>query len=226
MSLRATRTMRNALILVAAMAVFPAKVAGATPALAVATALASRARSTERAARSSLRLRKSDLVELAQWCHKQKAYLTRDKVYEALLPLDPDNKTARKFLKYTYDRKGKRWYRKRPYKAPKAGKAEVAAEAAAKRAALDDRYVEAIMDLIDEHEEALGPVKAVTEREWLLEQAPDNAAIRESLGFVAVERNGKTIWTTQWHWTPRTPGTSSPSCSRTPGTRWTIPRTR
>lgn len=196
MSLRATRTMRNALILLAAMAAFPAS-AAATPAPAAATATA-QSSSEYRAGREKLEeVRKSDLVELAQWCHKQKAYLTRDKVYEALLPLDPENKTARKFLKYTYDRKGKRWYRKRPYKAPKAGKPEVAAEAAAKRAALDDRYVEAIMDLIDEHEEALGPVKAVTEREWLLEQAPDNAAIRESLGFVAVERNGKTIWTTQ-----------------------------
>lgn len=195
MNLRTSRTMRNALILLAAMAALPASAAAATPPPAAATVQSS---SEYRAGREKLEeVRKTDLVELAQWCHKQKAYLARDKVYEALLPLDPDNKTARKFLKYTYDRKGKRWYRKRPYKAPKAGKPEVAAEATARRAALDDRYVEAIMDLIDEHEEALGPVKAVTEREWLLEQAPDNPAIRESLGFVAVERNGKTTWTTQ-----------------------------
>ena len=92
MSLRANRTMRNALILVAAMAAFPASAPAATPAPASATAQSS---SEYRAGREKLaEARKSDLVELAQWCHKQKAYLTRDKVYEALLPLDPENKYA------------------------------------------------------------------------------------------------------------------------------------
>lgn len=133
----------------------------------------------------------------AKWCHKNKAYLSRDATYEALLALDPEHKSARKFLKYTYDRKGKRWIRKRPYKAPKPGKPEVAAEAAQKLAAMNATYVEAIMDLIDEHEEALGPVKALSEREWLLAQAPDNEDIREALGYVAVERNGKRVWKTQ-----------------------------
>ena len=92
MSLRATRTMRNALILVAAMAAFPASAPAATPAPDAATVQSS---SEYRAGREKLaEARKSDLVELAQWCHKQKAYLTRDKVYEALLPLDPENKYA------------------------------------------------------------------------------------------------------------------------------------
>lgn len=186
--------MRTALILMAAAAAAPAL----TPSVAAAPAAWVQSTTEYKAGREKLaEARKSELIELAQWCHKQKAYLTRDKVYEALLPLDPENKTARKFLKYTFDRKGKRWYRKRPYKAPKPGKPEVAAEATTKFAALNDAYVEAIMDLIYEHEEALGPVKTVAEREWLLEQAPDNEAVRESLGFVKVERKGKTIWTTQ-----------------------------
>ena len=94
-------------------------------------------------------------VELAQWCHKQKAYLTRDKVYEALPPSTPITRPLASSRVHLRPQGQARW---RP-KAPKAGKAEVMTEAAAKRG-IGDRYVEAIMDLIDEHGSAR-PVKAV-----------------------------------------------------------------
>ena len=137
------------------------------------------------------------LTELAKWCQKNKSYLHRDQAYEAVLVLDPDHKAARKFLKYTLDRKTKEWLRKRPYKAPKEGAPEVVAEALAKRKEIDASYVEGRLALLAKHLEALGPKNEAKELKDLLEKAPDHPRVREMLGYVAVEKAGKIQWKTQ-----------------------------
>lgn len=137
------------------------------------------------------------LIEFSTWAHKAKAYQQRDTAYAAILVLDPDNKDARKFLKYSFKRKTKKWIRKRAYQAPKPGKPEVAAEAAAKLTALDEAFVGTMMALIDEHEEKLGPEKRAKELRAVLAAAPDSPEIREALGYVAVEKKGKTVWVTE-----------------------------
>ena len=137
------------------------------------------------------------LLELADWCQKNKTYLHRDKTYEAVLEFDPDHKDARKFLKYTWDRKKEEWIRKRPYKAPKEGKEEVAAEAIAKREALEAEYVDKRIDLVEKHKEDLGPAKTKEELAALLETHPENPRLREMMGYIAVDKDGETKWTTK-----------------------------
>lgn len=137
------------------------------------------------------------LLELAIWCHKNKSYAQRDQAYEAVLILDPEHKEARKFLKYTFDRKASKWIRKRPYKLPKEGAPEIVDEAFATRKALDDGFVNSMIDLVEKHVEKLGPDKKREELELLLAAAPDHPRIRKMLGYVAVEKQGKVVWTTQ-----------------------------
>ncbi len=137
------------------------------------------------------------LVEFAKWAHKAKTYQQRDTAYELILTIDPDHKDARKFLKYSFDRKKEMWLRKRPYKTPKPGKPEVVAEGVVKLKALDDAFVGTMIELIDEHEEKLGPAKRSRELRAVLAMAPDQIDIREALGYVAVEKGGKITWTTE-----------------------------
>lgn len=138
------------------------------------------------------------LVELASWCHKQKAFLQRDQVYEIVLELDPDHKAARKYLKFVKDRKSGKWIRKRPYRAPKPGKPDVVKQYQEKRRAVDGALVEARIALVEMHAETLGPTRRDTELRALLELAPEHEELRGMLGYVKVEKpGGKTGWTTQ-----------------------------
>ncbi len=138
------------------------------------------------------------LEELANWCQKNKAFLQRDDVYKTIIEIVPDHANARKFLKYSFDKKAKAWVRKRPYRAPKSGKEDVVAEYETRLAALDDALVKATLDLIKKFEDKLGPAKRGAELRELLKAAPNNARIRELLGYVAVEDGkGKLRWTTR-----------------------------
>lgn len=137
------------------------------------------------------------LLELADWCQENKTYLHRDKAYELVLEYDPDHKQARKFLKYSWDRKKEEWVRKRPYKAPKEGDEEVAAEAIEKRTALQSAFVDKQIDLVEKHRDDLGPAKSKEQLNALLEEHPDNARLREMMGYVSVDAGGEIKWTTQ-----------------------------
>lgn len=137
------------------------------------------------------------LLVFTKWAHKAKAYQLRDTAYEAVIVLDPENKDARKALKYSFQRKTNTWTRKRAYKAPRPGRPEVVAEGSAKLEALDDAFVGTMMALIEEHEERLGPAKKATELRAIMAAAPNSPEIREALGYVAVEKNGKTSWATE-----------------------------
>ncbi len=138
------------------------------------------------------------LEDLASWCQKNKAFLQRDETYKTILGLDPEHATARKFLKYSYDRKAKKWIRKRPYRAPKPGKPEIVEGYGTQLAALDDALVETTVDLIEKFAEELGPIKRSAELRDLMKAAPNNARIRGLLGYIAVDGGkGKVRWTTE-----------------------------
>lgn len=138
------------------------------------------------------------LEELAKWCQKEKAFRQRDSVYELILAVDPDHAQARKYLRYTKDRKTGKWLRKRPYREPKAGKPEVVQEYHLRRSALDEQLVEARVDLVVEHSEALGDVATDRELRAILDLSPDHPRLRKLLGFIRVEgKDGKGRWTTQ-----------------------------
>lgn len=143
------------------------------------------------------RAHRSGIEEFAKWAHKNKAYRLRDSAYEALLAYDTDHKEARKFLKYTFDKKKDKWSRRRPYKLPKEGKPEIVEEGNTKRDGLDAALIENLLAAIDDEEEALGPVKTRAELRELLAIVPDDPDVRDRLGFVAVETKGKIVWTTQ-----------------------------
>lgn len=134
------------------------------------------------------------LEEFAKWCQKKKALAQRNFAYEAILEIDPEHKTARKYLKYTYDRKAGEWIRKREYKAPKAGKPAVLEEALLKRAEVDAAHGSVLAATVTEHAEALGPVAAYDERVALLAFAPDDGDLRAAVEHVKVEIEGVETW--------------------------------
>ena len=130
----------------------------------------------------------------ATWCQKNKALAQRNLAYEVLIKIDPDHKLGRKCLKYKLDRKTKEWVRKGKYKAPKAGKPAVVAEAKAKRAEVDATFTAAMLALLETHAKDLGAMGQYNERKALLAMAPDDKALREVHGYVAVEEEGETVW--------------------------------
>ena len=184
----------RALVLVVLLLLPPGSPAAGAVTQSAATAPAS---DFTRRKESAGRERIAALATLAELCHTNKAYLQRDKAYEALLVLDPEHAVARKTLRYQKDRKTGLWSR-RGYVAPKDTKGAFIDQALTQRAELDALYAAFMLDLIDEFAAELGPAPRRAELQALLASAPDDERTRAALGFVAVERQG------QRHWVERT----------------------
>lgn len=178
------------LALVALLALAQCSLAAPTVAQSAATAPSS---DFARRKESAHRERIAALEALAELCHSNKAYLQRDRAYDALLVLDPEHAAARKALRYQKDRKTGLWSR-RGYVAPKDTRGAFIEQALTQRAELDALYVDLMLDLLDEFAAELGPAPRRSELRGLLASAPDNERIRAALGFVAVERSGQRIW--------------------------------
>jgi len=134
------------------------------------------------------------LEELVEFCHSNKAYQERDKAYAAILVLDPEHEEARKWLRYKKDRRTGKWVQ-RGYREPKASKdEEIIEQAREKRLDIDAVYVDTVMDLVEEFEEALGPQKTKAEYAELMELAPDNERVREANGYLPIEIGGERVW--------------------------------
>jgi hypothetical protein len=135
-----------------------------------------------------------ELAELAEWCQKNRAYLERDRVYEALLEFDGDHAEARKTLGYRYDKKQEEWVRPRPYKTPKNAKPEAALEALEKRGELLLGHRERMLALLAAHKE-LDPQAREAEIDEMLAASPDDPQLRALKGEVQVEdEGGKQRW--------------------------------
>ncbi|MDJ0975404.1 MAG: hypothetical protein QNJ98_13145 [Planctomycetota bacterium] len=97
---------------------------------------------------------RSETVErlhaLAKWSGKAKLFRARAEVYEGILRFDPDDKTARKRLKYVKGKDGA-WVRKANYKPPK-NLSKAKPEFLTKRAELGAWFAEEVAPLVEEAE--------------------------------------------------------------------------
>lgn len=134
------------------------------------------------------------LDEVAKQCQKIKAPLERNLAYETILKIDPEQKTARRYLKYTFDREAEEWIRKRKYKAPKRAKAAKFKAAREVRAKADAVMTEAMLALMETHAEDIKRIEAYDERVELLDLATNDLTLRTVHGDVAVETDEGTAW--------------------------------
>ena len=92
------------------------------------------------------------LHDLADRCTRMKLFGTRADIYAQLLALSPDDKTARKWLKYKRTADGS-WERKGRWRRPRNGGKGVA-EIVKRREALAGEYRERLRDLMEELRDA------------------------------------------------------------------------
>lgn len=139
----------------------------------------------------------AELAKLARSCKKGRAFLQRDQTYEAMLVLDPDNKTARKGLGWTWNRKEEQWVRRREYRAPKDKDPEAAREAREQRGEILGRYRDLVLELMDSAE-GITPKQREAEIDELLRAYPDDEVLRETRREVrGVDAFGREGWILQ-----------------------------
>lgn len=145
---------------------------------------------TRKAAREKL---VTALLEHADWCHKNKCYLERNRTYERVIEYSPDHKKGRKFLGYTWDRKAEEWVRKRAYREPRAGKGDKVLEAQALRATAFTGYRDTMLAAIDKEGVSKRQISATLAE--LVEMLPEDTDLRQRNGQVLfTDKNGKERW--------------------------------
>jgi hypothetical protein len=124
-----------------------------------------------------------EVEELAEWAQEHRLYLQRDRLYGALLALEPEHAEARRFLRYRRTKAG--WEQLR-YSAPQDRGSEFLAEYGTRRAALESAWCAALNGLAERHAAADGGQSA-----WLADEllilAPDHAQARSRRGEVQAE---------------------------------------
>lgn len=125
------------------------------------------------------------LVGLADWCASEKLFGAADETYYQILELEPDNKAARKALKFR-KRKGV-WVQSASYRPPKNQKKAALEELDARREKVLGRYKERIFELNAEYAEEVRLDVRVRQLEHLLRMMPDDADVRSSLGETWVD---------------------------------------
>ena len=123
------------------------------------------------------------LRELADWCHSEGAYASRNDVLMSLLRFEPDDADARKTLRYRFDRKTSAWVRRSNFREPKDPGPKTTAGYRLRRGALDASFVDRSMDAIESVEENLGPAKTLEGLRLLYEVAPTQPRLLRRLGF-------------------------------------------
>lgn len=145
------------------------------------------------AERRALRARfVGEVEELARWAQGHRLYLQRDRMYAALIALQPDHAEARRFLRYRRTKNG--WERKE-YSEPEDRGAESLADYGARRAALEAEWRTALDELAERY-----PAEGGGNRAWLHDEililAPDDAQARDERGEVRSEEGwilGETV---------------------------------
>lgn len=127
-----------------------------------------------------------ELLELAGECRRERLYKEMDDLYRVVLHLDPEERTARRGLKYR--RVGsKGWIQSGGYRPGRnQGKAD-AAQWQARCDALLVPYREVLLAAIDDLPPELGPLPAWRELEALARSLPEDGHLRERLGEVEVD---------------------------------------
>jgi hypothetical protein len=124
-----------------------------------------------------------ELAAHADWCQENKAFLERDEAWQVVLMFRPDDADARKWLGYKLDKKTREWVRDRPYRAPRASNAEIAAVAAARRAAIVNPHRDRVLAAIEAAEPLPRALRATILGE-LLGLMPGDDLVHERMGHV------------------------------------------
>ena len=129
----------------------------------------------------------------ADWCHKNKCYLERNRTYERVIEYDKGHKKGRKFLGYSWDRKAEEWVRKRAYREPRAGKPANVLEAQGLRDKAFEGYRDSMLKAIES--EGVSKAQVAGALAELVELMPNDESLRVRNGQVKVDsKDGKTIW--------------------------------
>jgi hypothetical protein len=125
-----------------------------------------------------------EVEELAEWAQEHRLYLQRDRLYGALLALQPEHAEARRFLRYRRTRDG---WEQQKYSPPQDRGTEFVAEYGARRAALESAWGAALKGLAERHAAAGRERGDAWLYDDLLILAPDNAQARNRRSEVQAE---------------------------------------
>jgi len=89
----------------------------------------------------------NDLVELAEWCHGERLYKTRDETYRLALAYDPDHETARSKLRYV--KRAGEWVQARPPGEPKDRAPDALPAYEERKRAVGGRYAAAVIGRLE-----------------------------------------------------------------------------
>jgi len=152
-------------------------------ALALACAAAvSAAASLEDLRRSAAATAADELVELAQWCHKERLYATRDDLYRLALEYAPDHETARSKLRYV-KRQGE-WVQARPPAEAKDRNDAAVPEYDRRRRAIGDRFATTVLPQLERGWRASPPAVRARVFAEVFRLDPDHERTRRARGEV------------------------------------------
>jgi hypothetical protein len=118
------------------------------------------------------------MLKLATWSENKELFLERDRLFKAILAMDPDNADARKGLRYSRKSDGS-WVEPAPREA-KNRNPKALEELSAKRAAVAAPYRARMLALLDEHAADAATRRAVYRE--VLHADPDDAFVHAELG--------------------------------------------
>jgi len=132
-----------------------------------------------------------ELEPLAARCGDERAFAESDRLYGAILILDPEHRAARKALHYHkvggHKVGGDRWVQARGFRPRRNWDEAKLAELRERITPILERYREATFTLIDEHRAALRTVGVERERQRLVAIMPDDPVTRAAIGEVLVD---------------------------------------
>ncbi len=119
------------------------------------------------------------MLHLADWCNEKELFLERDRIYRAVVDIDPNNADARKGLRYSRKSDGS-WQEPAPREAKNRNVKALAEELPAKRAAVAEPFEKRMVAAfgaynVDE------PTKLAVYKE-ILDVDPEDALVHTSLG--------------------------------------------
>lgn len=140
------------------------------------------AQSSLEAARRELRATTAVEVEaLASWCQEHRLYLERDRLYRALVELEPDHREARRHLRYRRTQAG---WEALAYSPPANRAPEHLGEYHARRVKLEEAWRGGLSALVMRFEDELEERERHALEDEILVLVPDDARARERRGEV------------------------------------------
>ncbi|MFT4709896.1 MAG: hypothetical protein ACI9D0_001194 [Bacteroidia bacterium] len=122
------------------------------------------------------------LAELGEWCQKNRAFLQRNRAFEAVLLWDSGHELARKTLGWKWEKSTSAWTQKRKPRVPKDQSKANADEAITKRAGILEPLRDSLIAAMDV-DKTLSGERRQGVLDTLLEAMPNDATLRERSGY-------------------------------------------